>query len=139
MLLGAVPALAGLVGRLYLAGSDGRVTRKIEKDSALLGIVPDSCKLPLEDLITKEVELHVQRRNRKLDWSAVAAAIIVAAVTAAVGFGLALTALEYWWPIWFLFVPVTLFGFILTLIGFNQIFKYPVASSDGVPEVKDAG
>lgn len=125
LVLGAVPPIAGLMGKLYLAGSDSRVTRKIEKDAALLKVVPDACKPAIEQLLHDEVQEHLRRRRRKVGWPAVAAMIVIAAITAGVGTALAFAALNWSWLMWFVFGPVTFLGFLLTLIGYGQIFKYP--------------
>ncbi|GBG35818.1 hypothetical protein [Mycobacterium montefiorense] len=140
LILGAVPAVAGLVGNIYLAGSaDSRVTRRIAKDAELYKEVPTSSKQALEDLISQEVQLHIRRRLRKISWSAVATLIFVAAVTAAAGGGLAWLALNVTGFFWFVFAPVAFFGFALTAAGFFQLFTYPDGSGNNSADPQQEG
>jgi siroheme synthase (precorrin-2 oxidase/ferrochelatase) len=117
-----------------VSGFHTRVTRRIARDSELYGVVPDSSKPKLEDLIAEEVSLHIKRRKRKVDWSSVATLVMVAAITGGLGYALAWAALEYSWLIWFIFAPVTLFGFLLSVAGSLQLFIYP--NDDGTYPVR---
>ncbi|WP_445160789.1 hypothetical protein ACTXG5_21915 [Mycobacterium sp. Dal123C01] len=131
LILGAVPAVAGLLGKIYLAGSaDSKVTRRLAKDSELYKEVPESSKKALEELISQEVQIHVQRRRRKISWITVVTLVVVAAVMGGAGSGLAWLALNTSWVFWYFFVPVAFLGFGLVAAGALQVFTYPDESGN---------
>lgn len=123
--LGALPSLVGVLSKLYLEGSDARITRRIEKDTALLEAVPKDCKPDLHALICDEVQTHIKRRQRRVDWSAIVALVFVATVTGGVCWLLAYLALNFSGWFWFAFVPAAVFGVALFTTGLFRIFIYP--------------
>ncbi len=66
----AIPPLAGVAAKIYLASSDSRLVHKIEQDIALHDIAPERSKDILEKLVFAETLAHAQRRlnkaNRKI-------------------------------------------------------------------------
>lgn len=119
---------AAITGKVYL-GSDSRLLRKIERDASLLAKLPAEAKGVIESLLIYEVNQHALRRMRraarKLDGSALFTIVLIAAVTAGIDWFLAYLAIKYGWGWWIAFGVVTLFGLLLSLAGYGQLYKYP--------------
>jgi hypothetical protein len=125
--------LAAGVGNVYLS-SDSRLLRKIERDAALLAKLPADAKGVMETLLFYEVNRHalrrMQRASRTIDKSALATIIFIAALTALIDWGLATLAINYGWGWWIPFAAITLFGLLLSLAGYWQLYKDPAEDTE---------
>lgn len=129
-----VQVLASLVGKVYL-GSDSRLIRKVEKEAALADVLTGNSKTVVEQLI--EFDVHqlalqrIKRASRKISWSSVAAIVLIALITAGIGWGLAYLAINYGWYWWILFAITTFFGIALAIAGAGQLFEYDDEADSG--------
>lgn len=140
-IIASIPPLAGIVAKIYLGSSDNRLVSKIEKDIALHDIAPDRSKQVLEQLIYFETLAHSQLRlnksQRSINWFVAFWILVGFVIIGLIGWGVAYAALTYWWPIWFLFPVVSLFGIAWIIIGAGSLFEDPASDDDDRPEDVD--